>query len=529
MQKIITSFYICLSANLMSQQAQLKPYDLLITEIMADPSPNLGYLPNDEYFELYNNSSNAIDLSLVTVSVGTRTYSPPDTILAPNEYIAFFDTPTLKNSGDSVIILFNEKPIHRVDYLPSWIDDGFKANGGWSLEIIDLNKPCLGKVNWAASASPEGGTPNFENSIISEINTENINIENWFTKGDSAVVIKFNLSIKSIEATSNYHINYDEVTLNMPISTTPQSTLISNATTCFKANFSDTILIIQQPELPTRGDLVINEVLFNPTSTGHDYLEVYNISSKAIDLSKVLFSEYDAAGDLKPGTGLSSEPYVILPGAFAVICPNINWLSNKYGSKTNFIQNQLPNLNNNEDEVLLITTNGAVIDALTYTSNWHHYTINDEKGKALEKIIAVNDNIASNWTTASFSQNYGTPGRINSQSPNKSSTSTNSFSIANNVITPNGDGIQDYLIINTNLQTPNQLVSITIFDSKGFELKKLLEQNTIGPNEVITWDGLLDNGNHLSAGTYVVFCNVFNANTNETKVEKMIFYINQPW
>lgn len=524
------SLYICLLVNFINVSAQIESYDILVTEIMADPTPNLGFLPNEEYFELYNNSDNPINLRLLQIQVGTRTYTPPDTTLNSGQYIALFDTPTLKNSGDSIVVLNNDNLIHRVDYRPSWITDGFKRDGGWSLEMIDLAKPCLGSGNWDASANSNGGSPNVSNSLISEFNSELLTVENWFTIGDSVVHLNFNLPIESIQMNYNYDVNYNQVTLYTPINETTQNIAINSATTCFEATFNDTTLIVQQPELPTKGDIVINEILFNPTEQGYDYIEVHNISDKAIDLNKVLFSEYDVNGDLKPGNQLCTEPYIILPQGFTVLCSNKEWLLQQYGFMLNVTETKLPNMNNDEDEILLITPSGTVIDSLAYSSSWHHHTINDEKGKSLEKIIASNANNASNWATASFTQNYGTPGTVNSQSPNDLISAVNEiFTITNDVITPNGDGYNDYLLISAHLKTTNQQVSITVFDAKGVEVQKFINQKTVGTNELITWNCTLNDGRTLSAGAYLLFCNTFDLDTGTSTTEKITFYINQPW
>src|SRR5690606_597185 len=51
-------------------------------------------------------------------------------------------------------------------YNTSWYRDTQKANGGYSLELIDPLQPCSDVQNWMASIAPEGGTPGAQNSVF---------------------------------------------------------------------------------------------------------------------------------------------------------------------------------------------------------------------------------------------------------------------------------------------------------------------------------------------------------------------------
>src|SRR5690606_1833493 len=59
--------------------------DVIITEIMADPTPVVR-LPEEEYIEIYNRSEKAIDLKGMTFTAGSRTATLPDVQLASKEY-----------------------------------------------------------------------------------------------------------------------------------------------------------------------------------------------------------------------------------------------------------------------------------------------------------------------------------------------------------------------------------------------------------------------------------------------------------
>ncbi|MCA1764559.1 MAG: lamin tail domain-containing protein, partial [Flavobacteriales bacterium] len=162
------------------------PGDLLVSEIMADPTPAVG-LPEAEYFELYNNSDKAIEL--LGCAIEDKVFAASK-VLLPGNYLLCIDDAleeeftgfsnyyrvselgsTFFTNGGREVNIFNPSG-ERVDYVNydlSWYGDAEKADGGYSLERINLNEPCRGGDNWAASNNPIGGSPGDTNSIYSEL------------------------------------------------------------------------------------------------------------------------------------------------------------------------------------------------------------------------------------------------------------------------------------------------------------------------------------------------------------------------
>lgn len=66
------------------------------------------------------------------------------------------------------------------------------------------------------------------------------------------------------------------------------------------------------PATAEKGDLVLNEVLFNPVDGGQDFVEIYNNSDKYLDLQNWLLANHyaDTIANLK---NLSDSTFIIHP------------------------------------------------------------------------------------------------------------------------------------------------------------------------------------------------------------------------
>ena len=116
MKTILLTFLAFVSSNLLiAQFDSLAKYDLLISEIMSDPKPSVGFLEEEEYLEIVNNSGININLKSIQINIGNKIFEPDSFWLQPDSFKVFFDIPTLKNSGDVIQITQNNRLILRTE------------------------------------------------------------------------------------------------------------------------------------------------------------------------------------------------------------------------------------------------------------------------------------------------------------------------------------------------------------------------------------------------------------------------------
>src|SRR5688572_25009654 len=78
------------------------------------------------------------------------------------------------------------------------------------------------------------------------------------------------------------------------------------------------------------GDIVINEVLFNPVKDGVDYVEGYNRSSKTIDLQELFVANRNSTGDIAGQRAVARGSFLVEPGRYFVVTSNEKWLGQSY-------------------------------------------------------------------------------------------------------------------------------------------------------------------------------------------------------
>ncbi|HVT85098.1 MAG TPA: lamin tail domain-containing protein [Chitinophagaceae bacterium] len=540
-------------------------YDVIIDEIMADPTPQVG-LPGNEWIELKNITTTPINLQNWRIGDATGQSGPlPNFILQPDSFLivctssavaamsAFGTTisvtsfPSLDNAGDQLFLkAANGTIIHAVSYSDSWYQNAVKANGGWTLEMVDTKSPCAGSDNWKASIDPSGGTPGKKNSVDA-INTDQTppSLLRTFTIDSVTIIAVFNEPIdSSLGATvSNYTIDgglaiasaitlpplFDRVQLNLSSKMSLQTVYnitAANITDCKGNNIGpNNHAKAGLPEDAAPSDMVVNEILFNPRSNGYDYVEFYNRSQKIFDASKMYVANRNTSNAISSVIALAGTPWLIFPDDYIVSTENAINLQGNYlvkNPESVLEVSSLPSFPDANGFVLLLNLQGNVVDEVDYDHSWHFKLIDNEDGVALERIDPDGTSQdPNNWHSAASTAGYGTPTYKNSQYKQPPGINA-TIEITPKVFSPDNDGRDDITTVQYKVADPGYAANITIFDAAGRPVRNLVQNAILGSSGYWNWDGLDDKGRKLPVGTYVVFTEIFNLQGKNQKFKNTV-------
>jgi hypothetical protein len=528
-------------------------YDILITEFLADPTPSQG-LPESEFIELKNHSSKDYNLHNWKISNGTVSatiksdyFLKADSFLilcatsAESTYSKFGPTlgvsgfPSLTNDAGEILLSSDAGAvIYAIQYDKSWFENVLKSTGGWSLEMIDLSKPCRSKDNWAASISYTGGTPGHTNSV-NAVNPDEQppSLVRAVTLDSLDLTLLFDEPVDSSSASNrlNYTVSdgigypdsaftpspfFDRVMIRLPI---PLS--VGKIYTISLQHIEDcsgneiglnNTCKTGLPEKAKIGDIIFNEILFNPPPYGYDYLELFNRSPRIINCSGLFVAGKKTDGSLDDPIELVKEERSFFPGEYLLLTENSDWVLQKYpmsDSARIISLTNLPSMPDDMGKVVLLNTTGESLDELDYDHHWHSPLLTSESGVSLERIRAdLPTSLATNWTSAAASAGYGTPGYKNSESSSDSGN-VHFISLEPKIFSPDMDGYQDFCFINYHLPEAGFMGSISIYNTYGSMVRKLVNNMIWATNGTFRWDGLDDQQNLLPMGHYIVYVELF--------------------
>ncbi len=422
------------------------PNDLLITEIFADPSPKIG-LPEREFLEIHNNSDKILELGGLLLIDAGGFCTLPNTVLLPRQYavvcgtssvsaFASFGTvigvtgfPSLDNEGEKLLLRSaNGQLLFSVDYDYNWYADPAKKAGGWTLEMKDLNSPCIEAGNWLASENTLGGTPAAPNSMTGAV-TDLVPpiLEQVLALSDTLLELRFSEKLDSLSQinATNYLLSdglslkrlefLNDRTLRLALS--PKLVLnkaykltVRGIKDCSGNSIEEVLWPFGLGVVPKFNELIITEVMCDPSPViklpETEYLEIYNPTDKILSLGGLLLSD-EAETVVLPFQSLQPQSYWILcpsssVNALKAFSPNVIGLSN------------WTSLDNAGEQIRLRSADGKLIHDLNYLDDWYNSTEKQEGGWSLEMIDPNNPCASSaNWT-ASEHPKGGTPGKENS-------------------------------------------------------------------------------------------------------------------
>jgi hypothetical protein len=434
--------------------------------------------------------------------------------------------------------------IHGVEYSSKWYGAELKSGGGWSFEMIDTRFPFFGTGNWTASTSRKGGTPGSVNSVLGK--NEDISfygIENVFPEVSVNISIRFSEPLLNLmELKKAIRLDGREVlslTLKEPLHRvftvrTDQALAIgevheleiSGEIKDFAGNnIQKRVFSFGLPENIEPGDILFNELLFNPLPGDPDYLELYNQSGKIIDASRLqLVSVSTGTGDTSQIFQVSDEKRCILPESYYAITTDKNRIMERYFSADRehiFQTITLPSMADAEGHLVLLNRELDIIDKISYSEKMHFSLLAGYEGVALEKIRTdYSSEAPANWHSASESSGWGTPGAPNSVAMMDFEVS-DIVTFSSSKITPDNDGSEDFLVINLALKGNGNIVSAIVFDETGNQVKKLASNLLAGQGASLIWDGTSDDGTLTGTGIYIVLITLYD-DTGKTERWKKV-------
>jgi hypothetical protein len=423
--------------------------DIVINEIMYAPSSG-----EPEWLEIFNRTSSSINLkkwkfsdNSSTVTITSQDLSIPSgsfLILTKDSSVLNFynipvaivelNLPALNNTGDAVVIKDSLGVlIDSLFYLPDWGGN----IGGKSLERISPDFSSTLETNWGTSVSIFKGTPGIINSLTPKANdlklsafeseklfvitgepiSFNFTVKNIGLNVSSAFNISFfrDANLDSIAQTSEFIGSFNanpllpNDSLSSSISTndylTGQNSFIAKVVVVPDDDTTNNSLITEVAGVTineARNDLVINEIMYAPKSAQPEWIEIFNRSSKVINLKN-----YQLA-DNNDSLKVVDESILLNPGEYLVFASDSSILS-YFNIPSKLVVNNIPSLNNSGDKLILIDSLSRVIDSLFYFPDW-----GGKDGFSLERLNTEFPSIDSlNWGTTR-NRLGGTPGSINS-------------------------------------------------------------------------------------------------------------------
>ena len=529
---------------------QHQAFDIVINEIMIDPWPTVQ-LPNVAYIELYNRADYAIKLSNWMLKINDNEIDLDSIECDPNEYLVLIDEadslefeghnfklvslPNI-NKTEGYIGLFdnNNEQVHEIQYHKNWYKNENKETGGWSLEMIDPENYCAGRNNWKACENTLGGSPGMLNSVHGENPDETAPyINEIVVVEDDEIQIHWSENIydaalndvssylfsHEINAMSTSHfMDLTSIQFSEPLESGVRYKMtLHNINDCQGNSMEQIDSEFVKGIWPEEGSIFINEILFNPQTEGHDYVELYNASNNFIDLSKLIIGNYDSLlNDIVNTKPVCETKEIFYPHSYMALCEDTAWIKSNYASHDSlyFLEiNQLPSLPNEKGTVAISSLAYEMIDAISYNESMHFPLLEEVKGVALERLNTNNNALFS----AASTENYGTPARKNSQFV-YTQNSKGQLEVSPEIFSPNQDGNDDFVNITIEVERTVK-ASIRIYDKKGFVIREICHSELITHKANWIWDGLHESNYELPMGIYMVVAELIDEEGNQNIVK----------
>lgn len=457
MKRIIALLLLLFSINSFCRNDSL----LIFTEVMFNALSG-----NNEFIEIYNLSTsqsvnlNGYKIKYYTSSPDNIVAANTDLTLQPHSFAIIFEgdydfTNGIYNSsipssalilkidnnsfGSSGMANTTDRPIYLLNPTGDTVATYFySANNqqGYSDEKIILNND-NSPGNWENSTR-EYGTPGYKNSVSQKENDLTIcslSISPSTPVLDEEITIRMVVKNIGTNIPGNYRAelyldnNHDSLaTIEEQIYHEDNNNLPSQDSLAFSITIQDlpagkfqliAKVIFDSDEdlsnnikflkftvhsLPNKfNDVVINEIMYAPSSGLREWIELYNKTDSPINLKNWILS------DNSSHINITLQDKFIPVKGFVVLCED-TLIKNYYNIPVEIIPTKLPSLNNTGDIVRIADSLNFTIDSVEYLPTWG----GSSGGKSLER-FSIDDasTDSSNWMT-SLNSSGCTPGEINS-------------------------------------------------------------------------------------------------------------------
>ncbi len=532
-------------------------FDIVFNELMVNSRPEVS-LPPFDWLELYNTTDLPINIEGWTLQHGTTMRELPAALVPSRSYLVLtteaafpfmeaygnvvavpgLSANALTIGGTQLVLWDNaQKLVSFVTYTDQWYRNPSKSSGGWSLEKIDPYNYCQGAENWIASEDPRGGSPGIANPVRADNPDlspprllragfiDSLNVVLWFSEP---------MDDEALWKADHYIIDQG---IGNPLSASPvgpdfscvhlqlveplQKDLIYNITAsdlfadCAGNTLSGYTARLAVPRKAPEGDIIINEVLFNPPYFGSRYVELYNRSGQVFDMADYFLTSKDTVEhNLITLQTISNVSYLFFPGDYLVLSADTSAVKGTFliPDPDAFLELAgMPRMTNAEGIIVLANKSHQIIDKMHYNEAMHLPMLSNVKGVALERIHPdrpTGDRF--NWHSASASSGFGTPAYQNSQHATYHKPEGFEVEIVPKVFAPDGSGKDDLLHVHYALEQPGYVANVRIYDSKGRAVRQLAKGELMATSGVFTWDGTTDAGMKAAIGVYVIHLELFN-------------------
>ncbi|WP_162416227.1 lamin tail domain-containing protein [Cyclobacterium roseum] len=535
--------------------------ELILNEMMPAPRPGSG-LPEVEYLELFNPNDKTFQLGGMKLSNSRSEITLPRASLGPGEYLILCPAsyaesfarfgnvlglkawPTLLNGGD-VVTLTNSRGalIDRIKFDPSMPLGSEIGSNGYSLEVINPYYPCVSITNYAPSSSENRGTPGGQNSVFDDLPDRTApRLLAAVLEDESRIILRFSKPVAIHNQNSEFTLSPERIIkasykdsldqfqwvllLQEPLQANQvYEVKVGNWQDCAGNSLPPDAnsLLVRVPGKAAEGDLLLNEILFNPATGVPKFVEIYNHSEKYLNLKNwKLANARD--GEISNRRVISGQDLILDPFDYLVLTTDSQKLAEQYplSNREKFVEMSLPSYPIRSGTVILWDPEENWVERMDYDEDFHHAFLRDVKGISLERYsVTAPTNDPENWHSAGAHVGHASPGAKNSQVYEQNNAGFG-IQLSPEVFIPMAAGEKPFTTISYKMPAPGFQATLRIFSPTGIPVKVLCQNEIWGAEGFYTWDGSNESGEKVTAGYYILSAELIHPNGQVQHVKKTV-------